>query len=227
MKKNLIIAISILVLSLSIISDMFKTSKYANIYEYLEEKSIDVENFFMGIKESYYENQATENVKNYIQNKYGFIPTIIDSKFDYDTKEISTAYSSIIIPNDQNFFKCEHNGKTFWAKVTGKVKSIVGEDNYQNDEIKSKIINTINEKIGIEPYNFDISYGNSYFISENGITIDNLISEKFNESTDLNNIIFSLNILLEYATEIDFSKYIQNNFFSFFTPPTYYILKKL
>ncbi|MBP3278490.1 MAG: hypothetical protein J6M44_06010, partial [Butyrivibrio sp.] len=83
------------------------------------------------------ERKAAEaNAIGYIEKKYGFTPTIVDSQKYYDTNfnfDIVISYSKKA--TDYYRVNMEHNDKCFtvYSPYTGD--SIGTIDNYQNDEI--------------------------------------------------------------------------------------------
>ena len=92
---------------------------------------------------------AEANAISYIEKKYGFTPTIIDSDKYYDSSfnfDIVIGYSKKA--TDYYRVNMVHDDKSFtvYSPYTGD--SIGTIDNYQNDEIDTAIGNKVSEFLG-------------------------------------------------------------------------------
>lgn len=92
---------------------------------------------------------AEANAISYIEKKYGFTPTIIDSDKYYDSSfnfDIVISYSKK--STDYYRINMEHDDKSFTVYSPYTDDSIGTIDNYQNDEIDTAIGNKVSEFLG-------------------------------------------------------------------------------
>ena len=79
-----------------------------------------------------YKRIGRSNAINYIEEKYGFTPTV---------KDVSNTFPELSVPDfwptpeEDVIVSMEYEGKEFTVEITGEEKSLDGADDYQKDEI--------------------------------------------------------------------------------------------
>ena len=89
-----------------------------------------------------YEEDAIVIAKEYINNKYNFVPEIksAEAEFGFDSGLMNVVY-----------LKMSHENKTFYTCIDLSNSEFNG-DTYQNDIIKNDILNLLKSMFGEEPY---------------------------------------------------------------------------
>ncbi len=162
-------------------------------------------------KVSEYAEFGKQNAINYIYNKYGFIPNVISVEDDYVENGPIPDIKSKRQPSGWVYVKMEYNTKEFYVYILGSQASESGSDNYQYDEIVSDIINEVKNIVGVEPYRYDIKYGESWYKNHKEMC-RGLIEEYY----DKNNISeISMDIKLDYTNNASINN-IENQQLSIF-----------
>ncbi|MCR5415773.1 MAG: hypothetical protein K6E79_03125 [Pseudobutyrivibrio sp.] len=80
-----------------------------------------------------YRRQGKKNALEYIQEKYGFSPEVLEVKEQYDEPGIVPEF----FPDSNGMVKVdmEYEGKEFWVRIPGDSESDDGIDTYEKDEI--------------------------------------------------------------------------------------------
>lgn len=143
--------------------------------------------------------QATENAKNYIKEKYELNVNVTSVQLKYHTdKPFGNSF------NGYALVSCEYNSKEFQVYIRGNEVTNDGSDNYQLDEIKEDTLTFINNITGLKPYKSSIYYGEyfEYSHKEKDMKYNGLIKEKYTRN-NLEEIINNNNfmILIGYINE--------------------------
>ena len=117
------------------------------------------------------ENGAINAIK-YIENKYGFKPTVVEKKNMYNDGGSVPDFTPT--PNGMVHVIMEYQGREFDVKISGEVGSFDGADNYQKKEILLSLNDYIVEQYPMvkeaEFYDYEQDY---YYFSEL-LTEDNI-----------------------------------------------------
>ena len=146
-----------------------------------------------------YKKQAKTNAVNYIKEKYG-----IDAKaLDADCKVASMP--GIVIdtdptPSSEVTVKLKYDDKTFYVSITGIEPSTEGVDNYQLEDIKNDIKETLNNIIGVTIEELYVCYGG--YVFENPTSPTNGMISEYYDGVNLNNI-FGENHIVAVASIIN------------------------
>ncbi|GEM_PF-4884187 len=112
-----------------------------------------------------YEIQGRENAVNYIKEKYGFIPSVTDTKAQYPE---GGPVPYIPDPNGLVVVSMKYEDKEFAVEISGEEKTTEGADSYQKPEILSSIKQDIKK---MYPDVVDVSLP---FIEHNGVYFEEL-----------------------------------------------------
>lgn len=92
-----------------------------------------------------YKSQSKKNALEYIENKYGFKPTVKSVKLQtYNGSPIPFGSSS---ETGYAYVMMEHENKTFYVFISGTSSNTDGVDNYQVDVIEDAIEKKLNEMV--------------------------------------------------------------------------------
>lgn len=112
---------------------------------------------------SKYEVQGEKNAIQYIEDKYGFKPTV------KSVKSQSTNNSPIPFSSSSDtgyvYVKMKHDDKEFYVFISGTSENTDGIDNYQVDAIENAISNKIQEMLP-NVINIDFCIGNEKVASD-------------------------------------------------------------
>lgn len=98
-----------------------------------------------GCGSSQYETQGKKNAIQYIEDKYGFEPTVTDVK--------SQTFSGSPMPLGSSsetgyvYVKMKHEDTIFYVFISGMSENTDGEDNYQMEVIEESIDDKVNEML--------------------------------------------------------------------------------
>ncbi len=147
-----------------------------------------------------YKEQGEKNAINYIEQKYGFTPTI--NKINAETEDPYMVPDFFPKPTGRVEISASYNNKTFKMEIQGDRITDEGRDDYQYDEIVSDILEIVKKDTKIEPHNYSIKLGyNNY---EN-LIYDYYSKDNLYELLSNNNSV----IILEY---INSNNLIDNKF---------------
>ena len=156
-------------------------------------------------KRKMYYSQAKKNTIKYIEKKYGFSPNIQKTECTYSNSDMFASNC-----NEDILVTAEYNGKRFQVIIDGSKTSEEGKDNYQYQDIVTKIINIIDNNIE-QPYKYKVYFGykgkgliNEYY---NGNNIIDILSPLSNNVTLLAEYIDKDNVsqIREKLNSTDFS----------------------
>ena len=127
-------------------------------------------------KRNKYFKQAKENAISYIEQKYGFTPTIKNAKCTFDN---SDNFSSNC--NETIRVIAEYNNRNFEILIDGSTTSGIGADNYQYEDIANDLIKILSSDYNT-PNNYKFYYGyddlgiiNAYY---NGTNLEEIFNNK-------------------------------------------------
>ncbi len=114
-----------------------------------EQKKINAEN----------EARGSENAVRYIEEKYGFTPTVVSAAIDRIPGGYGgTATGDVIV-------KLEYNGKEFVVHINGEATNTDGADSYQTEEVMADTMKFVEEHL---PGVVNIAYSvNRYYHDDN------------------------------------------------------------
>lgn len=116
---------------------------------------ISCDNIFMSDsdkkRKKEYEEEAIVIAKEYIKNKYNFVPKIesAEAEFGFDSGLMNSVY-----------LKMSHENKTFYTYIDLSYSKYNG-DTYQNDIIKRDVLSLLKSMFGEEPYYISTPLDNS------------------------------------------------------------------
>ena len=132
---------------------------------------------------------AENNAVEYIKNKYGFTPEIIDSEVIYQESSGFGAYST-----DNAYITMKYSGKTFVVEAVNiENMAEYSKDNYQLETIESKIKEIIGSEVGSLPSMVKITSSSDYVM--------------FDQKYDSNNIYDVLKDLYNVSIKIAYLNY--------------------
>ncbi len=124
-----------------------------------------------------YKKQAKINAVNYIKDKYGFEAKAVDAEC-----KVASAPGQVInidpTPSSEVTVKLKYNKKTFYVSITGRESSTEGTDNYQFEEIKNDIENTLNDIAGTTLEELFVCYG-GYILEHPTSKTNGMIAEYY------------------------------------------------
>lgn len=101
---------------------------------------------FAGCGASEYEIQGKENAKKYIEEKYGFEPTV-KSVTSQRTNNSPVPFVGTTSDTGFVYVKMEYNDESFYVFISGMSQNTDGRDNYQIKEIEDDVIKMVNDKV--------------------------------------------------------------------------------
>ena len=147
-----------------------------------------------------YKEQGKENSINYIKEKYGMNAKV--KSVTVCSKEYSLFPDSFSEPSETVQVKMNANGKNFYVYITAKEESTEGQDNYQFEEIKKDLVDSINNLVQIPVYKYEISGAKSIMNTE-GL----LDKNEYYDGNNLGTIAgkLGINLFMHYIGDVDFS----------------------
>lgn len=158
--------------------------------------------------------QAERNAIEYIQDKYGFEPEILESK----TQNASGLFAST--PTPQTLVTMEYHGKEFSALVQGDDDYMDrATDNFQKEEIIEATSDAIISLFNIAPDNLKVLGGdNAYDSFINGDEFYDMFFHEYYDGNNLEKVIMQdqFFFVAEYIDDIDFVSLFEENKISLF-----------
>ncbi len=103
--------------------------------------------------EAEYEKQAKINAVEYIKEKYGFEPRVLN----VDCPKSFNWFDAY--PNSQVYVKMRYDKKTFYTLIKGSKVTTEGRDNYQYEELKSALKQKLSDATNISIEELSVIYG--------------------------------------------------------------------
>lgn len=102
------------------------------------------------------ESRAHLNAKNYIKNKYGFKPKIIECSYE---RVGGGPFPSNSPTGDAYVYMEDELGKEFTVYISGRDFNTDGYDNYQKDEIIEAVKEEFCNLLDVDDIKLEFSYG--------------------------------------------------------------------
>lgn len=163
------------------------------------------------------EKLGSSNAISYIEEKYGFTPEVISAEAQIKN---SDPIPSIKEYNGYVDVKLKYNNKNFVVNIDGRKESKNGVDNYQQKEIISSLLNTINQYKGSH-YSYSFTYGNyknnTYKVEENVI-----YTNKYYDGTNIKDFLETMTLTINYINNSNIEN-SNNEILSLFEKGTLYL----
>ena len=205
MKKVVWIIICILIVILIVFIGRNIIKSVSDNMTYYE--SVEYYNKLAKIDEEKYLKQAEENATLYIQKKYGFTPNFINKAAEYT---ISSEGEGVIRFNTRYDYtgnvllKFEKDNKEYDVFISGATNTTIGYDNYQYEEIKSKLVEEFYSLFQMDFYNSEIEYGKYSSLLRD--EANNMINPYY-DGENIKNIVQNYRILLEYGENVNLDNF--------------------
>lgn len=145
---------------------------------------------------------GTKKALTYIDDKYHIKPSVISTKLD-STCEISFCTSNDLTINGL-IVNMKYKEKKFkvYLPMNDKREFSNPKDDFQLDKIKKAYVDYISQKIGVNPYDYELEFINDYG-KENFMDDDNLFNSYYDINTNINDFVKKYDIIFTF-------KYINN-----------------
>ncbi len=158
--------------------------------------------------------QAEKNAVSYIEEKYGFKATVVDSATQKTESLFSAKYTS------KTLVTMEYEGKQFKVLVDGEEEYMdEAADNYQKAELVEAVKEEVTTIFGVEPDFFDVSGGkNEQAAIGNGEEFFDMFYSTYYDGTNLEEVLTEeiLYCCAEFVGDLDLEGLYEKNKTSLF-----------
>ena len=146
-------------------------------------------------------DQGKENALNYVLEKYGFKPSVVDVRLEYvkiKKKNTNPTYTS----ERTGYVKVDlkYQKRVFRVYIKADEESTLGYDDYQYYNIKNDLSKLIEEEVGISSYHDELHYTE---LNSTDKYKDCLINTYY-DGTNLFDVLNNLKLVLEYTSNVNF-----------------------